>query len=165
MILGFPTDMWPCLLHTVDIVCNGTGDTSTLRAFMGKPSFPSIFDKHRTSLFTNTFDTALKYAKEGVFNTRKCTPNTLTGIAHPSKYHTAKEDFLIKHKPQFMAAINAHYTDKWNVTLLQATKILCTLYHSACDHEEPDGSLSHWLMLYIPTLHWDVHAPHLVPLL
>jgi len=165
VLSGFPTDTWPWLLHTMDIVCNGTGNTATLHMLMGKPTFPSMFDEHCASLLHKAFDEALKYATEGIFKTHTRTPKVLAGIARPLEYHMVKDAFITKHAPQFMAAINTQYKDTWNVTLPQANKLLCTLYHHACDHEEPDGTLTLWLALHVPTLHRDHLASPLVPLL
>jgi len=157
--------MWPRLLYTADLVCNGTGDTGTLRSFMGKPSFPSMFDAHRTSLLQMAFDQALHYTKAGVYKTRSHTPNTPTGIAHPAEYHAAKMAFVTRQVPHLMAAINMHYTNTWKVSLPQASKLMHAIYHMACDHEDPDGSLALWLALHVPTLHKDAQAPYLIPLL
>jgi len=164
-LAGYPTDMWPCLIHMLDLAANGTGDTGTIRKLMGKPWFPSTFDTHHTLLITKAFDSAHTYVKEGVYN--KC-PRSLQGaegIPHPTEYHTVRQAFVAKHAPSLMAAINAHYTDTWNVTLPQSTKILHSLYYSVCDNEERDDTLTQWLALHVPTLHRDTQAPTLIPLL
>ncbi len=107
----------------------------------------------------------MNYAKEGVYQMRKCIPHMYDGINRPQEYYTAKAAFIDRHTPAFMAAINTHYMDKWTLSLPQAARILTTLYHSACDHKEPDGTLAHWLVLHIPLVHKDHHAPPLIPLI
>jgi len=105
-LAGYPTRMWPRLLHTVDIVSNGTGDMATLRRLMGQPLTASFFNQHRTTLLTNAFTDAACFAKEGVYRLRTHIPNMYDGFKHPHEYHAAKAAFIDKHTPAFMAAVN-----------------------------------------------------------
>jgi len=132
---------------------------------MGKPSLPSIFNEHCTSILTDVFDKVTKFAKEGVYKMRKCIPHMYDGFNRPHKYHAAKAAFINKHTPAFMVEINKHYTDKWTVSLKQAASILITLYYSVCDNEEQDGTLSQWFALHVPHLHRDHHSTPLIPFL
>ncbi len=165
LLSGYPMEIWPRFLYVLDIASNGTGDTATLRKLMGKPGFPSLFNAHQTTLLTTAFNAAATYAKEGVYRMCKRIPNMYDGINRPQEYHAAKAAFIDQHTPTFMAAINTHYKDKWTVSLSQAAKILITMYHTACNHKEPDSSIAHWLALHVPTIHCDHHAPPLIPLL
>jgi len=132
---------------------------------MGHPLTASFFDSHRTTILTKAFNDATRFAAEGVYRTHKCIPNMYDGFKHPHEYHAAKAVFIDKHTPAFMAAINKHYTSTWSVTLKQAANILITKYHSACDNEEADGTLSMWLDMHVASVHMEHNRTPLIPFL
>jgi len=162
---GYPTDMWPCLLHMTDLAAHGTGNTATLRKLMGTPAFLSLFDQHRLTLLSTAFSSAAGYAKEGIFQTRTRPKNVLEGISRPAEYHDARKTFVTTHAHTFMAAINTHYGERWTVSLPQATHILNTLYFSACEYKDGGEALSQWIALQVPTLFRDTHATSPIPAL
>ncbi len=164
-LAGYPTWMWPRLLHAADLASNGTRDMGTLRHLMGSPLTASFFDNHHTTLLTNAFADVARFTKEGIYRLRKRIPNMYDGFKRPREYHAAKAEFIDKHTPAFMAAINKHYAGTWSLTLKSAAQLLISHYHSACDNEEADGTLSTWLDMHIPSLHREHLCPPLIPFL